>query len=348
MASLPFPAPRREDANDAAPKGSRPFRVCTAALRIALIACATVGALVSTAAAAEARAPIALGALHAQRMLAAFVAGGSLAAAGTLVQAIAANPLADPTILGTSGAAYLGAQAGLLLASSAAWSLPVRAAAVVVGALLGAVGSLVLVLAATRRARDLEFLLSGFLLATVLAGVSSVVTALAQENPLLGRAMIMLGLGDLASAGWPELRVAVPLALGVFGGALLRHRDLDVLALGHDEARSLGLDVTRARAAMVAWVACGTAAAVILGGQLAFVGLLAPHLARRLVGGAHARVVPVAALAGGVVVLASDRVAVTLAGHVSVPTGAITTLAGAPLFFLMLRARSRVADHGAR
>ncbi len=281
-------------------------------------------------------------------MGAAFVAGGALAAAGTLVQAVAANPLADPTILGTSGAAYLGAQAGLLLSTMATVSLPVRAAAVVVGALLGALGSLVVVLTATRRSRGLEFLLTGFLLATVFAGISSVVTALAQENPLLGRAMVMLGLGDLASAGWPELRVALPLALGAFAGALLRHRDLDLLALGHDEAQSLGLEVARARAAMVAWVACGTAAAVVLGGQLAFVGLLAPHFARRLVGGAHARVVPAATLVGGLVVLASDRVAVTLASHVSVPTGAITTLAGAPLFFFLLRSHERSAGHGTR
>jgi iron complex transport system permease protein len=160
--------------------------------------------------------------------------------------------------------------------------------------------------------------------------------------------MVMLGLGDLASAGWPELRVALPLALGALGGALLRHRDLDLLALGHDEAQALGLEVHRARMAMVAWVACGTAAAVILGGQLAFVGLLAPHLARRIVGGLHARVVPAAMLLGGFVVVVSDRLAVTLASHVSVPTGAITTLAGAPIFFGLLRARSHQADHGAR
>jgi iron complex transport system permease protein len=98
------------------------------------------------------------------------------------------------------------------------------------------------------------------------------------------------------------------------------------------------------RAALVAWVACGTAASVILGGQLAFVGLLAPHLARRFVGGRHAALVPLAALAGGLVVVASDRTAVALVQVVSVPTGAITTLAGAPFFFALLRQRSGGAD----
>jgi ABC-type Fe3+-siderophore transport system permease subunit len=344
MASHPLPAPRREHRNDAARSSSRRFRHFALAAAALVVAWSAV-----TFAAGEGPPPsFAVASLHAQRMAAAFVAGGALATAGVFVQAVAANPLADPTILGTSGAAYLGAQLGLLLSTLSSAPMSVRAASVVVGALAGATAALMLVLAATRRARDLEFLLTGFLLATTLAGLSSVVTALAQERPLLGRAMIMLGLGDLASAGWPELRVALPLALGAFGGALLRHRDLDLLALGHDEARSLGLEVDRARIAMVAWVACATASAVILGGQLAFVGLLAPHLARKLAGGAHARVVPLAALVGGLVVLASDRLAVKLAGHVSLPTGAITTLAGAPVFFVLLRSKVRVFADGTR
>ena len=342
MASLPLPAPRGEPDDDAAVLSSRRFRVSAGTLRVGVLACA----VATSALAADTPGRLSLGALHAQRMFAAFVAGCALATSGVFVQAVAANPLADPTILGTSGAAYLGAQLGLLVSTVAAASLPLRAMAVALGALAGATISLAVVLATTRRARGLEFLLTGFLLASIFAGVSAIVTALSQEYPLLGRAMVMLGLGDLSSAGWPELRVALPLALGALGGALLRHRDLDLLSLGHDEARSLGLDVTPARAAMVAWVACGTASAVILGGQLAFVGLLAPHLARRLVGGSHLRVVPTAAMLGGVVVLASDRVAVAIASHVSIPTGAITTLAGAPFFFVLLRTRSRAANHG--
>jgi iron complex transport system permease protein len=214
----------------------------------------------------------------------------------------------------------------------------------VIGALAGAAFALAALLGLTRRARPLEFLLTGFLLAALFSGASALVTAVAQERPLLGRALVMLGLGDLASAGWPELRVAAPLVLGALAGATLRHRDLDLLALGADEARSLGLAVPSARAALVAWIACGTAASVILGGQLAFVGLLAPHLARRLVGGRHAALLPLTALVGGLVVLASDRLAVSLVRLVSVPTGAITTLAGAPFFFALLRRRSGGPD----
>lgn len=290
--------------------------------------------------AAGASAPLTtVASLHAQRILAAFVAGVALATAGVFAQSVASNALADPAILGTSGGAFLGAKIGLALGALGTMSLASRAGASVVGALVGALLALAILLAATRRANALEFLLTGFLLSAVFSGASTLLTALAQEYPHLGRALVMLGLGDLSGAGLPELRIATPLAMGCFVAAMLRHEDLDLLALGADEAQALGMSVQAARTSMVGWIACGTTASVILGGQLAFVGLLAPHLARKLVGGTHRRLVPVAALAGGLIVVASDRVAVALAHLVSVPAGAITTLAGAPFFFLILRGR---------
>ncbi len=284
-------------------------------------------------------APSAILALHVQRMVAAFVAGSALAVAGVLAQAVTGNPLADPGILGTSGGSFLGAKLGIVLTLALPLSLPLRAGASVVGALIGAALSLAILLGATRRSTPLEFLLTGFILSMAFSGVSTVVTAMAQEFPALGRALVMFAMGDLAGAGWPELRVAAPLAVGCISGAMLRRRDLDLLSLGSDEAQSLGLSVQSARYAILGWVACGTTAAVVLAGQLAFVGLLGPHLARRFVGGTHRLLVPAAAFFGGIIVLASDRVAVVLAELASVPTGAVTTLAGAPFFFFLLRRR---------
>jgi ABC-type Fe3+-siderophore transport system permease subunit len=342
MASHEPSAAGGEKQNDATPRGLRRSCVWGAALAVLLVARGTQGSEPEPLASVP---TVAVASLHAQRLLAALVSGASLATAGAVAQSVTTNPLADPAVLGTSGGAFLGAQLGLVASTAANAPLALRAASAVIGALGGAALALVALLMLARRARPLEFLLTGFLLAALFSGASTLVTALAQERPLLGRALVMLGLGDLASAGWPELRVAVPLAVGAIAGALLRRRDLDLLALGADEAQSLGLAVSASRAALVAWIACGTAASVILGGQLAFVGLLAPHLARRFVGGRHGALVPLAALFGGLVVVASDRLAVSLVQVVSVPAGAITTLAGAPFFFMLLRRRSG-GDHG--
>jgi ABC-type Fe3+-siderophore transport system permease subunit len=336
MASHEHPASRR-DKNDATPSGLR--RLCFSGGARLLVLLPAVALVLLTSAAHADASPVAstIVALHAQRVAAAFLAGAALAVAGVFAQSIASNPLADPAILGTSGGAFLGAKVGLALASLLPLTLAARAGASVVGALAGAIAALALLLATTQRANALEFLLTGFVLSAVFSGASTLLTAMAQEYPSLGRALVMLGLGDLSGAGLPELRIAAPLVVGGTIAALLRHEELDLLALGADEAQALGLSVQSARTSMVGWIACTTTAAVILGGQLAFVGLLAPHLARRIVGGAHRRLVPLAALLGGVIVVASDRVAVALGHLVSVPAGAITTLAGAPFFFALLR-----------
>jgi iron complex transport system permease protein len=148
-------------------------------------------------------------------------------------------------------------------------------------------------------------------------------------------------LGSFNGRGWRELAVLAPLAALVSGAALLMARPLDVLAAGEESARSLGLDVRLLRASAVAVAALGTAAAVAAGGVVGFVGLVAPHAARLVFGPSHVRLIPAAAVAGAVLLMAADALARTVLAPLELPVGVLTAFAGAPFFLVLLARRNR-------
>jgi iron complex transport system permease protein len=299
----------------------------------------------------DARLHDALLALRATRGLVAYLAGSALAVAGVIAQGLFRNPLASPDVLGTTaGASFMGKLS--LLAFQASLAAPVASSLMPelllpAGCLVGALLALVVLLAIARRARDgTVLLLSGFLLSSLFLGLGSFVTSLAQESWELGRAVISFALGSVTGAGPRQLAIIAPIAVAGTVAALLWARPLDLLLSGEDEARVLGLDVTRARRWCIAWTALLTAGAVAVGGNVGFVGLVVPHGLRRLVGVSHRSLVPAAALAGGAFLLACDVLARSLPSRTEVPLGVITDLVGAPLFlWLLLRSRGRLL-HG--
>jgi iron complex transport system permease protein len=289
--------------------------------------------------------------LRAARGLTAYLVGSALAVAGVLAQGLFRNPLASPDLLGTSAGASFAGKLSMLLLSAAfgpgsagglapeAW-LPI-------GCLLGALAALSILLALARRAPDaVVLLLAGFLLSSLFLGLGSFVTSLAQESWELGRAVIAFALGSVTGAGPRQVATIAPIALVGTGAALAWSRPLDLLLSGEEEARVLGLDVARARRWIIVWVALLTAGAVSVGGNLGFVGLVVPHGLRRFVGVAHRRLVPAAALGGGLFVLACDMVARALPSRTEIPLGVITDLIGAPLFLVLVLRSQRRLLHG--
>jgi iron complex transport system permease protein len=283
--------------------------------------------------------------LRAARLMGALLAGSALAVGGVVVQGLFRNPLASPSILGTTAGASFGGQCVLLahgaVASTGALSWLAPEMVLPIGCMLGALASLGVLLLFVRRGADLlALLLTGFALTSLFLALGSFLTTIAQENHELGRAVVSFTLGGLGGVGWAHVRLAVPLVLAGLGAAFLWGRPLDLLLSGDDEAATLGVDVTLTRRWAIVWVAVLTAAAVALGGNLAFVGLVVPHALRPFVGAEHRRLVPASGLAGAVFLGACDLLARLAPTRTEVPLGVVTGLIGAPLFlFLLLRMR---------
>jgi iron complex transport system permease protein len=264
--------------------------------------------------------------LRVPRVLSALAIGSLLAVAGTLLQALFRNPLADSYVLGVSGGSSLGALLALLVGGSL-WLVQASAAA-------GAVLATLLVLALARGGGTVRVLLTGVVLASACGALVTLVLVLADNGQLRG--MMFWLAGDL---GW----AARPWTMA--GGALLATaavslvaRPLDVLATGETTAQSLGLDLPRWRMIIVILAGILTAGAVIQGGAIGFVGMVVPHLVRLAFGTAvHRVVVPAAALAGGTLLAAADLVARTVAAPRQLPVGAIMALLGVPIFLALLR-----------
>lgn len=288
--------------------------------------------------------------LRAARLSGALLAGGALSVGGVLVQGLFRNPLASPSILGTTAGASFGGQCVLLahgaLASAGLLDRVAREMVLPIGCLLGALASLAVLLFFVRRGADLlALLLTGFALTSLFLALGSFLTTVAQEHHELGRAVVSFTLGGVGGVGWGHVRLALPLVAAGLVAGFLWGRPLDLLLSGDDEAATLGVDVTLTRRWAIAWVAVLTAGAVALGGNIAFVGLVVPHALRPFVGAEHRRLIPAALLAGAAFLAGCDLIARAVPTRTEVPLGVVTGLVGAPLFlYLLLRSRREALD----
>lgn len=273
--------------------------------------------------------------LRAYRVAGALLAGAALSVAGAVAQGLFRNPLASPSILGTTAGASLGGQVALLIPGLAAAIRPELL--LPIGATVGATLSLALLLAILRRTGDLFLLLlSGFLFNSLFLAMGSLLLSLVQDEWTTGRAVIRFSLGSLAGVGFPQLAFSAPLIVFGVAASLLWTRPLDVLLSGEKEAASLGVDVQSLRFWCVVWVSVLVAAAISLSGTLAFVGLVVPHVIRSLGVLSHRALIPASAFFGGTFVLLCDLIARALSGVTEVPLGVMTALIGAPVFLLLL------------
>ena len=272
--------------------------------------------------------------LRLPRSLLAGLVGAALAAAGAVCQGLFRNPMADPGVLGVSSGAALFAVLGLLLGLDhlGLWAIPLTAAtgaAAAMGALLVLAGA---------RASLAVLLLSGVALGALCSALITVCQALAAHQWDFGLKVVYWLMGSFEGRSWSHLAWATPpCGLGLALALWLR-RDLDAMHLGSDAAASLGVDLGRLRGLAVLCVGLLVGTATALTGVIAFVGLVAPHLARMSSGPGHRRLVPLAALYGASATIVVDAVARSASG-VLVPPGVITSLVGAPFFLWLLRRR---------
>ena len=272
--------------------------------------------------------------IHIPRMLLGALVGMCLAMAGAALQGLLLNPLADPYIIGVSSGAALGAGIAVLLGLSGllmGFGVPLFA---FLSALLAAAA----VYALARRGATvsmLSFILAGVVVGSFMWAVLTFVISIAGQDL---EKIVFWTMGSLAGPDpWSRVLVVAPFALVGFLVLYAFSRDLNIFALGEESARYLGLEVESLKRIIIGTTALITAAAVSVSGTIGFIGLMVPHICRRLVGPDHRILIPCSALLGATFTIAADAAARTVMAPGEVPIGVITALLGAPFFLYLLR-----------
>lgn len=274
------------------------------------------------------------------RIVLAALVGAALALAGAVLQGVFRNPLADPSLVGVSSGAALGAVLAIVLGLST-----LGLATLPVAAFLGGMLAMLAVYGFARqdgRTEVVTLILAGIAINAIAGATTGIFFFLADDVQL--RTIVFWTLGSLGGATWRSVWAVLPfIALGL---VLLPRwgRQLNLLVLGEREARHLGVETERLRFVIVGLAALITGAAVAVAGIIGFVGLIVPHIIRLIAGPDHRLLLPASALAGATLLLLADLAARTLALPRELPLGVVTALAGGP-FFLWLLHRTR-REHG--
>jgi len=280
---------------------------------------------------AESRQTIVTG-IRLPRIVLAAIVGFALAAAGTVMQGFFRNPMADPSIIGVSSGAAVGAVAFIVAPTVFPHAIGLQ-----LSAFVGAtVTAFVVYLIATEDGRTpvATLLLAGIAIQTFLGAVISFLQINAGES--LEQVVYWL-MGHLHTSTWGDVRLSLPAVVLSFVVLYAYAEDLNVLLLGEEDAKTLGIDVEWTKRILLATASIVTAAAVAVSGVIGFVGLIVPHMMRLLVGPDHRILLPTSALAGAAFLVATDTVA--RAGPAEVPVGIVTAALGAPFFLYLLRTR---------
>jgi iron complex transport system permease protein len=270
------------------------------------------------------------------RVLLAALVGASLTTAGTVVQALVRNALADPFLLGVSSGASVGATAVLLFgafASLGVWALSV-------GSVLGAVAAMAAVFVVSRSGRQLaptQLILCGVVLSAMFEAVASFL--LFRGNPQATQSVLFWLLGSFGNATWTQLPIPAVCLVLAMGYLLAQARNLNALAMGAEPAASLGVDVAGLRRNLFLVTSLMVGVAVAVSGVIGFVGLVIPHIVRLLVGSDHRRVLAVGVPLGAAFMVVADLLARTIVSPQEMPIGVITAFIGAPTLLVLIRRR---------
>ena len=269
------------------------------------------------------------------RVLLGAIVGTALGVAGVTLQALVRNPLAEPYIIGVSSGASTGAAAAILFGIGSG----LGAESVSLMAFAGALGALGLVLALARstgRITPSRMIVAGVAVGYLLSATTSMLILFA-DSAEGARAVMFWLLGSLANADWSTLPIGYA---GMGAGMVLVfwwRRRLDLLALGEETAMASGVDPGRTRLVLVVVVALCVGFAVSLSGGIGFVGLAAPHIARRIVGPIHRHLIPAAAAVGTVILVWADVAARMVLQPRELPIGVVTGVLGAPVLVALVR-----------
>ena len=269
--------------------------------------------------------------LRAPRVVLGALVGAMLASAGAAYQGVFRNPLADPYLLGAAAGAGLGATLVIAYANDSAREL--RPLAAFVGATVGVAAAYAIGRSAGGRTTA-SLILAGVTVASFLTAVQTFVQ---QRNTDTVQEVYAWILGQLETSGWREVAIAVPYMAASWAVLLVHGRLLDVLAVGDEEAATLGVRVSRVRLLVLGAATLGTAVAVALSGLIAFVGIIVPHAIRLVAGTSYRVVMPLSIMLGGAFLVLADVLARTVTSPAELPIGVVTAFFGAPFFALLLR-----------
>jgi len=272
------------------------------------------------------------------RICLAFLIGAILAISGAVMQGLFRNPLAAPSLIGVSSGASVGASivivlAGTWLQNNALLGLSV----VAVGAFIGSFLITLLVFrlsTSTLGTSVTTMLLAGIAISALAGAVNSLLSYFA-DNEML-RQISIWQMGNLSTANWARVSVVAVVAVFVLVLFPRESKSLNALLLGESEARHLGIDVQRVKKKLILLTTLGIGTAVAVAGMIGFVGLIVPHMVRLLIGPDHRWLLPVSALAGGILLLIADTLARVIIAPVELPTGILTAILGAPFFIMLL------------
>jgi len=268
--------------------------------------------------------------LRLPRTLVASLVGLALAISGAIMQGITRNPLADPGIIGVNAGASLAAVSLIVLFPSVPVGfLPISAFG---GAL--AVSLLIYFLAWEGGSSPLRLILIGVGIATVIGACTSVITTFGEINSV-SQALVWLA-GSVYGRSWEQVFAFLPWLIVFLPLALVKTRQLNALALGDEIATGLGCHIEWQRGWLLLISTALAGSAVATAGAIGFVGLMAPHMARQLVGATHGGLLPVAGVMGAMLVVVADLIGRTLFAPIEIPCGIVTAVIGAPYFVYLL------------
>ena len=274
--------------------------------------------------------------LRLPRVLTAAAVGAGLALSGAVMQSVTRNPLADPYLLGLSSGASLGAVCVVIL--GVGFALPAAA-------FLGALAALFATLSIARVGGTItpaRAVLSGLAIAQLAAAGTSFIIFWSAKGDSYREILNWL-LGSVAGSSWESVAISVTALVVVGTGIVLAATRLDAFAFGDTAAASLGINVNATRWALLGAVALLTGAMVAVSGSIGFVGLILPHLVRRLSGPGHRRLLPMVAVFGALFLVVADTLARTIFDPRELPVGIITAFIGVPVFILLIKRRRGAA-----
>ena len=258
--------------------------------------------------------------------------GFSLGLTGAALQGLMRNPIADPGIVGVSGAAALGAVVAFYFGFSSAFAL-----ALPLGGLMGATIATAFLLAVARRGADTATLILAGVALNALAGALTALALNLAPSPYAALEVVFWLMGSLSDRSLAHVALALPFMVLGWGLVLASARAMDALTLGEEAAESLGFSLTRVRLLVVGGTAAAVGASVAVSGAIGFVGLVVPHLMRPLVGHRPGRLLLASGLAGAALTLGADIVVRLVPTRPELKLGVVTAIIGAPFFLALLR-----------
>lgn len=279
--------------------------------------------------------------IRAPRVVLAAIVGATLAVAGASYQGVFQNPLADPYLLGVAAGAGLGATVAIVFINDpTSWAVDPVPLCAFIGALVAVAATYLLGRAGGRARTTTTLILAGVAVGSFF---TSIQTFAQQKNSQTLSTVYSWIFGGLITADWQEVGLVLPY-VAVCGALLLASRRLlDVMAVGDDEADSLGVRASRVRLLVVVASTLATAAVVAVSGLVGFVGIIVPHTIRLVVGPSYRRILPLSILVGASFLILADLVARTVLAPAEVPLGVVTAFVGAPFFLIVLRQSRRTA-----